>query len=729
MPAPYTGAEYRGSVNAAIPISDIARREKLTDDRIAVEVDERLRVASNEQYLDRSKVWVRNLLMVYGEQWIRYNEFARRWLRKPVGRERRFTTNLLIGRLNFMAAKLTQGRPSFTAMPLSPDLQERRAAKLAERLLLDDWRTLNLGLVRHEAILDALMFGMGIIEVGWDQRAGPLTRRYEVLTNELGREVLDELGNPVFRLNQQTGEPILKDVWFEGAVYARCVSPFAFFVPPHLESSRLKDSPWCIRTVWMSEEQIRAAFDLPPSFELGPLNSEFEHVEPLASYVQRFASNQGMQPNLHEGQMLVISYYEQATDVKGFEHGKVYHVVNGKLVHEDRSQFDDGRYPFFTFQWTPRRGQFWPQAWISDQTEPQARYNQTVSHILTHLSMFANPNILNPKGSGVPTHIAFNFRMYHYNPAAGAPQFWVPPPPSNAIFQMLDRAKNDLDAVGSTYGTSRGEHQQGMPSALYAQILEQADATEMGPFLRQHSESWERLGEALVDLHRLYDRPERILAIVGKSNRPEMVGFQQDQLPSRFRFVVAETSMQAVSPAARIEQAKVLAKEGFFGAFADQPQVRKALLEFVRMPELLDVETGESLLLRAIEELHVRLIEEGMPMKPPGWAIGEEQILLALRAAMTERLMREDVWDWDDDTHQRVLNYKTELEKALAELERQRVEAQKQMQVDQLNLQTEAERRKSAMRKDEKVSAVTAKAGAELLGMHAQAQPPVPGVQ
>ena len=68
-----TGQEYRGSVNAAIPISDIARQQPslLTDDRIAVEVDERLRVAANEQYADRSKVWVRNLLMVYGEQWIR----------------------------------------------------------------------------------------------------------------------------------------------------------------------------------------------------------------------------------------------------------------------------------------------------------------------------------------------------------------------------------------------------------------------------------------------------------------------------------------------------------------------------------------------------------------------------------------------------------------------------------------------------------------------------------
>lgn len=709
----------RSSCNPNVPISAVKRAGgELTDDRIAMEVEDRLMRASEDSWVDRSRDWTQNLLVTYGEQWIKYNELARRHIRKPIARDRRSTTNILAGYVESQLAKLIQGRPSFTAIPASPDLSERRSAKLAESMLLHDWRYLRLGLVRQEAILDCLLFGLGIIECSWDDRKGDIVREYETVTDELGNVQVDELGQPIYKLNTKD-EPILRDVSFAGDVRVRARSPFSFFVPPGLETPILDESPWVITTDWMGEEEIRDTYDLKASEELGAEGGSSRYSESLSSYVQHFGTHQGMAPNFHNGQHLVVTYHERATDLRGFEFGKVYTCVNGKKIHEDRSQFNDGRYPFHCFFWMLRRGQFWPYSYVSPLVEVQMRYNQTQSHYMTHLNMFAFPNTLNPKGSGIPPYMAFGGRMYNYNPSAGKPELMLPPQPSAAIMQLGEQALADMDRVSRSYAIGRGEHQKGIPSALYAQMLNEAENTAIGPVINQHAEAWERLGESLIDLHRTYDSHDRMLEIVGKSNRTQLVAFERSQLPSRLRLVVAQTSMQTYSPAARIDQAKTLAKEGFFGAYADRPDVRRAILEFIRMPELTEIESGESLLLRAMEEIHTRLIEDGIEMQVPGWAQGEMAILEALKQALTERVIREDAWDWDDQTAERVVSYRESLAKALQETQEAQQEAELEQQRKQMGIQAEAETIKSGLRIKERALGEAAKAGTKLLAEQA----------
>jgi hypothetical protein len=422
-----------------------------------------------------------------------------------------------------------------------------------------------------------------------------------------------------------------------------------------------------------------------------------------------------MQEGMRRGEHLVITYYERATDVKGFEYGKVYIVVNGKLVHEDRSQWDDGRYPIHAFPWMPRRGHALPHAWMSDLTEVQARVNQCNSLTLTHLGLLANPNILIPKGSGLPQQLAFNFRVYYYNTSAGPPTFWSPPAPSTAVMQMGERAQTDLDRVGGTFPFARGEHQQGIPSGFYAQLLIEQDNAEIGPVVRRHAEAWEKCGEAIIDLHRSYDSPERMLAVVGTSHRTQLVAFSRDQLPAKLSLVVQESSLQTYSPAARITQAKELAQQGFFGAFADQPQVRKALLEFIRLPDITEIDTGEALLLRAIDEIHTRLVEEGQPIQVPAWAADEPMILATLQAAVRERAMREDSWSWDGPTTERVVAYKQSLDQAAQALQEQAAQAEEDAARRQMKVQAEGETIKSGLRKSERATQEIVKVGANLI--------------
>ena len=409
-------------VNTATAISDVFRQypDLLTgrvdelEGRIAQEVMERLRSSNRDSIYERQVVWPRNLLMTYGEQRIKWNTYGRRWVRRPPGvREKQFQTNVLLGRVTHMAAELTQARPTFQVVPKTPDVNDRRSAKLGERVLFHDYREHEIGNTRYLAILDALIFGMGIIEAGYDQDAGEVKIDYEVVRDAMGNPVRNEMGAPI--LVKKRGKPV-PQISYEGANYVRNVSPFEFFTPPGVPTCEMNLCPWVIRVWWKSEPEIRKAYDLPDDFDFGGPDPEFEHIESVTGFLSRGQHGVGPKNEKRDtGLYLVVQYFERATDMEGFEEGKVYTCCNGKLINEERLAGSPSSFPFFVFGWVPKRGQFIPHAWITDQVELQMRYNQSVSHIHTWLSLFANPNILVPKGSGIPQQIAFNFRRYEHS--------------------------------------------------------------------------------------------------------------------------------------------------------------------------------------------------------------------------------------------------------------------------------------------------------------------------
>lgn len=706
-------------INASTAISDVLRLyadrigKKDRSQRISHEVMERLRSANRDTIYERQVVWPRNLLMTYGEQRIRWNTYGRRWVRRPPGtREKQFQTNLLLGRVSHMAAELTQARPFFQVIPSTPDLSDRRSAKLGERVLYHDYRELDIGQIRHLAVLDSLIFGYGITEVGWDPYAGELKVEYEAIRDEDGNPVKNEMGVDQI-LRDKNGQPVVREARYEGAPYCRNVSPFEFFTPPGVTAPDLSLCPWVIRVMWKGEAEIRKKYDLPENFDFGSPDPEFEHIESVSGFLSRGQHGTSPSEKKDTGLHLVVEYFEPACDVEGFEHGKVYTVVNDKLVGEERLSGDTGKYPFQIYPWQPKRGQFIPHAWVTDQIEIQMRYNMATSQELTWLSLFSQPNILVPKGSGIPQNIAFNFRRYDFNPAAGPPQFWTPPPPSVAITNAAERAVKDMDQVGSQFAFGRGEPVQGVPSARYAQYMQDADAKEIGPIVRMHATAMERMGEYLLGVHRRFDTAERLITITGRANRIELIPFQGTMLRQGLRVNVFETSMLSVIPSARMEQMRELLAAGLIGQQPMSPKTQRKVLEYIRMPELLDIETGDSKTDRWIEDTLARVIEKGEPIQvSPFW---EEPLLQTLKEAVIERTLEDDAWDWDDQTKQRLFEFYQTLGQRLAEIAQQKMQEEEQMARKQMAMQLEVEQAKSQMKKSEDMSKEIGKAGAELM--------------
>lgn len=666
---------------------------RLTADEIAHHVTERLRAANRNDSWERRRLWPRNLLYLYGEQDLLWDYERAMWSVRKVARTRSFKTNFLQARLSSFVAALTQHRPSLTALPLNDDLESVRQARVAEKVFAFDWRDLKISRARDFATIDSAALGMGILELGWNPDGGPVRLEYEPQIDPAdGRPLLDDLGNEVPELDPDSGRPVVRSVYPSGRIYVRSVSPFSFFVPPGLEEPTLDDAPWVQRIRWMTEGEIRTKFSkdrdggqVDDDFELNDPDPELADMEPLTQHLTRYAVT-GYQPRSESGLYMVIQHYERRQAVKGWERGRIFSVVNGQLVGDHESDFESGRYPFVLLPWLPCRGRFWPAAWLTPQVEVQARYNMAITHWMTLLAITGNPIYFVPKGAGLPNALSFDLRGYPMPPSGLKPEFMVPPTPSPAIAELRAWAIQDLDGAGGQYSFSRGQPVQNVPSALYAQMMADKDASDLGPAIRSAASATEELGQALMELHREHDSDERMLTIVGETSRCDYQAFKGSDLPEEVRFVAAESTMGPSVPAAR--QAAVTEYVLPLVAPANQPpdpKVTKALLAYMNLPELGEIETGTRVMDKFVERTLYQVIEEGEQVEPsPLWPAAAAEAILT---AIDERVLREDVIRWGESTTQRVGQFKETLQKILAAA----TQAQEDEAKRKLGLQLEAE--------------------------------------
>lgn len=723
-----TTTSTRGSsVDVGTPVSDVVRREgALSPGELARQVMERFRATYNNDAFERKKIWPRNLLYAYGQQDLAWDPDNGQWLVRRATRVRRAQTNLLMSRIGDFVAQLTQHRPALAAVPLSQDLVHVRQARLGERLFAFDWRDLQIGRARYYAMLDAAILGTGILEAGYDPTAGGVEIIPQIQLDQDLKPLTDKMGNPVPVMGKD-GRPVIAEARNKGRLFVRAISPFSFFTPPGVEVPSLRECPWVIRVTFMSEECVRQFYAKDGEFQgglvtkktdLGRPSQELD-IEPMRAYMNRY---QGFTDRAAAGEHTVVEYFQRATDVDGFERGKILTVVNKQLVGDRPSWRENGEYPFFAFPWMPRRGRFWSAGWIDPQIGPQERYNNTLSHLSTLLALISNPAIMIPRNSGLPQTLVFQLQGYYYNAGVGPASFLTPPAPNNAIYEMANRALQDLDRAGGQYAFSRGEPVPNVPSALYAQIMQDKDNTGFGPAVREHALSIEELGGALVELHHQFDDEERLLHIVGETNRVELLAFKGSDMPSSMRFVAQESSMYSSLPAAQLARVKDLMAMGLI-APKDQPvppAERKALLAYAQMPELVDVESGSNVIDKFVERTLADLIEMGKDVQiSPLW---NPKALEKLSEELETRVLREDVPHWDQPTVQRVMQFQQELSQAMQAVAQAQEKEQDRQTQKTVDVQEQLVAQKSRGKVLEKVTTEAAKAGLEVI--KAQAMPP-----
>lgn len=674
-------------VDAAVPLSDLERDKsagRLTDEAKCLEIRHRWQANIDASRDLRLRQWVRNVLMVYGEQDIHWSQRADRWLTVPMKRVRRYKTNQLPARLGNMAARMTQSAPEWTCLPYDDSVEAEQSAKACERLLRYDYREMRMDISRYIATIQMAIFGMGIIELYIDDEA-EVEPEYEHELDATGAPVLSEFtGAPVRMLDPETGLEIIKGYSPKPKIKARPVSPFAFTPPPGLEWPNIDEAQYVIRAQFMSESYVRRRYGVKKDV---PLTSDaYGNYESMTSYLWQSLNPQTLPVHRFEsGRVLVLQYYERARDVKGYYKGKVYTVVGNHLVGDEPSLWDDGRYPFFVFPWLPVPDSFYPYPWLNPLVDPQSRLNQATTHLMDHLARVGSPNVIADKGSGFPSKPSFSYQVYFTQPGLRRPEFMQAPAMPTGALEMLAVTKKDMDDVASQYPLGRGESQRGITSGFHARVIQDADQTEMGPVVRMHSAEFARMGESLLELHRLHDREDRMMAIVGPGGEPELFNYRSTDVPVRQQVMVQEDSLLIHYRSALVEDANAKAASGAFGNMLMDPTARERYRRAVRDPHLDGPLTPEQAQKAYIDEVHHRLIHKGIvPQIEPWWD------LQAHREAAQLRLLREGL-RWPEPTKAKFMEFWQALEQAIAEVQAKQEQAQAEQAEKALRLQQEIE--------------------------------------
>ena len=154
----------------------------------------------------RYRQGARNLLYIYGRQYLTFSKRTRTWEDLPLLDEKdvRATDNCILPALRSRAQRLLSGPVQFDGSPRRNDLDARDRARLGAEWVQSRWKSTHMVQKVDQALMLAFACGIAVLKGFWNRDLGPLTPA--TMQRMKTQPVLDPLtGEPA--LDLFTGEP------------------------------------------------------------------------------------------------------------------------------------------------------------------------------------------------------------------------------------------------------------------------------------------------------------------------------------------------------------------------------------------------------------------------------------------------------------------------------------------------------------------------------------------
>ena len=482
------------------------------------------------------QVWVQNLLFLSGRQWWKYNPrtgtFAPPrvppWRKMPV-------SNLTLAFFRTFLAKATKVRPAWQTVPASSDPEDIKAAELADDVLQAKWMELRLSRTLRYAVAWTIATGNAFLYPYWRTDTGkfePLYLYREVpkydengmmIGTELALVPADADGQPIRNERGEydlSAEPALVD---RGDVGVRVYSPFQVRVNPDAET---EDD---VTVVMIAEAvPLRELQDRYPDLRdvLVPEDtSEFEEYERLFEAVVG-----GADTHLTSGadvrdrdlpKVLVIHYHERPSP--RYPEGRYWVAAGRSALLSEPGPLPDGIWPpIVHLTDIPFPGRYYAMATIEHIVGLNREYNEYNGQILEHNDRMLKGKWVVEAGSGIKpgdiTDAPAEVIRVNTGFINGIRQIDLKPLPS-AVYQERERILNDFELVSGIHKVSFGRPPPGVTAGVAFLQLQEADDTDLGPFLAMLEESVAQLASAILKIIRARYTEERLVHVVGPDRR------------------------------------------------------------------------------------------------------------------------------------------------------------------------------------------------------------------
>jgi len=533
----YTAAEYPTDENYERP--EVARKYADYSRAMWDEQEEFMRTLH--------QVWTQNLLFLSGRQWwttgrdgVVKPQRVASWREQPVA-------NLTLAYFRNFLAKATKVRPAWTVIPASTDPEDVHAAELGDTVLEAKWEELRLGRILRVAISWTIATGNGFLYPYWNDNTGkmvPLEAEIDIpiYDDETGAMVgmepatvlLDEDGEPQLLEDgspDPDAEPVMID---EGDFAVKAYSPFQVRVNPEAESDDDATVYMIAEVTSMREAGVKwpeKVKDLVP-----------EDLSEAAEYERAVVGLGGMMGDpssqlsptegrdQHLDRVLVIHHHEKPT--ADYPDGRYWVSGSGGVLLEDPQPLPEGIWPpviHLEDVYVPGR---YHASSVMEQIIPlNKHYNELNALIKEHHNLFARGKWLTPKGSGIKKGAITNQpgEVITYNPGFKPEQADIRNLPSS-VYEERSRVLNDYELVGGIHKISMGRPPPGVTAGVAFMQLQEADDTDMGPFLAMLEESVAAMARAALRIIRERYTTERLIYAAGDDRRYQVRAFHGSEL-------------------------------------------------------------------------------------------------------------------------------------------------------------------------------------------------------
>ena len=302
--------------------------------------------------------WKEMLAFYHNEQWIQYSPTSRNFVQYHRSRGSQVTINVVASHAAAIVGMLTQGKPIPTCEPLSGLPSDEERAKFSDALLQHIWDVTKMTTNLEIAALWAVLTGTAFAKNYWDPDVGEVT--------------FDEEGLP-----QKSGEP-KTDI----------LPPFSV---GFCDTTSFEKSPWIYHYAIYTPEEVEKRFP-----DAGEIKPDAFPEDSLNGGVIRFDVTKG--GNTPTG-VSVAEWWERPS--RKAPDGKHIICTRGKILL-DEPWPEAAPWPIRQLILFPVPGSPWGDTTIRPLIPAQKALNYTVSEIIDHISLAANPGLLSKKGTVPP---------------------------------------------------------------------------------------------------------------------------------------------------------------------------------------------------------------------------------------------------------------------------------------------------------------------------------------
>lgn len=399
------------------------------------------------------RLWFDNFHYYAGAQWFERGRIVPRTPRGNDPNRVRHQANMTLVKVLRAVSRLLQVNGTLRVAPHSGHREDRHAAKMAETVFEHLKQATSWHRRRAAQLLDAAIYGSGVMKVTFDPSGGRPLRLY-MKSDRRTPDIEAHLDHTGKLRQEKEREGLFRDI-AEGEVALSNPTPFQLHWDPACRTSfEDQTCSWAsqvsyVPTSWVKERygaEVEADGDV----------SQAELYERAIAFSAQLAgeasgASMGLEPRSMQGKLVrLIEFFERPLKSNGGR-GRYILVAGDQVIRNDWNPYvaSENPIPFVKMDWFPIRGRFIGGSLVEQLRPAQRAYNFSRSHEMGYQKASGHAKVFLPKGSGVKAvqMVALHGPIYEYNAGVGPPVFAPAPNMPPYIAENRNVARQEMDLI------------------------------------------------------------------------------------------------------------------------------------------------------------------------------------------------------------------------------------------------------------------------------------------